>query len=150
MVLPYPEKLFMTDTQANPRCFIDSNLWIYALIVQQDKQKATIAKQVIETHQVVVSTQVINEVCTNLLRKSAFPEPAIRAVIDDFYQSYLVITIDQASLLEASRLRERYGFSYWDSLIVACALQAGVTRLYSEDMQANLVVNHTLEIINPF
>jgi predicted nucleic acid-binding protein len=43
----------------------------------------------------------------------------------------------------------RYGLSYWDSMVVAACLETGVARLYSEDFsgQANL---DGLEIVNPF
>jgi predicted nucleic acid-binding protein len=58
--------------------------------------------------------------------------------------------IDKAILIEASELRDRYGFSYWDSLIVACALAGGATIVYSEDMHSGLVVENRLQIVNPF
>ena len=32
-------------------------------------------------------------------------------------------------------LQSRYGFSYYDALIVAAALESGCTRLYTEDLQ---------------
>jgi len=53
-------------------------------------------------------------------------------------------------LLKASALREQYAFSFWDSTIVSSALQAGASVLYSEDMQAGLVVENRVRIINPF
>ena len=43
----------------------------------------------------------------------------------------------------------QYGFSFYDSLIVAAALEAGCTRLYSEDLQHGQRVDH-LTIQNPF
>ena len=43
----------------------------------------------------------------------------------------------------------RFGFSFYDSLIVAAALEAGCTRLYSEDLQhGQRIQNLTIE--NPF
>lgn len=39
--------------------------------------------------------------------------------------------------------------SYWDSLIITCALSVGATTLYSEDMHEGLVINQQLKIINP-
>jgi predicted nucleic acid-binding protein len=47
-------------------------------------------------------------------------------------------------------LSERYGFSHYDSLIVAAALEAGCTDLYSEDMQNGQEIGNRLRIINPF
>jgi len=47
-------------------------------------------------------------------------------------------------------LRRRYSLSYWDSTIVAAALNSGAEVLYSEDMQHGLTVEGRLEIRNPF
>mgnify|MGYP001002970320 FL=1 len=54
------------------------------------------------------------------------------------------------TLLLASDLRERYKFAYWDSLIVAAALDAGCDTLYTEDMQHKQVIDGRLRLINPF
>jgi|ERR1044072_3929649 predicted nucleic acid-binding protein len=43
----------------------------------------------------------------------------------------------------------RYRLSSWDVLIVAACLEAGVTRLYSEDFDASATAEG-LEIVNPF
>lgn len=52
--------------------------------------------------------------------------------------------------MRASHLRTQHYFSFWDSLIVAAALHAAVTILYSEDMQSGLKIGDQLEIVNPF
>ncbi|MCL2939252.1 MAG: hypothetical protein MGU50_23340 [Trichodesmium sp. MAG_R02] len=61
-----------------------------------------------------------------------------------------MVSLDLLVVKNASRLRQQYSFSFWDSLIIASALEAGVTLLYSEDMQDGILVAGTLEIINPF
>lgn len=48
------------------------------------------------------------------------------------------------------RLAERYGFSVYDSFIVAAALQANCDTLWSEDMQHGMLVDQRLRIVNPF
>ncbi len=133
-----------------PGVFIDTNVWLYAFIESGDGKKSARARQTMKLVAPVVSTQVIHEVCVNLIKKAGFSEEQIRGLVTDFYQKYPVIEIDQTLILHASRLREHYGFSYWDSLIVAGALEAGVEWLYSEDMQNNLKVNGRLTIFNPF
>lgn len=82
-------------------------------------------------------------------RKAALPEKDVQALIIAFYEKYTVADIDKATLLEASELREKYSLSYWDSLIVANALNADCAVLYSEDMQDGLQVEQRLTIINP-
>jgi predicted nucleic acid-binding protein len=57
--------------------------------------------------------------------------------------------MDENILLSASQLRQEYSFSFWDSMVIACALAANAETLYSEDMQDGLIVHGTLQIINP-
>ena len=49
----------------------------------------------------------------------------------------------------ASQLRQTLALSFWDSLIVAAALDAGCTTLYSEDMQHGQRISDQLTIVNP-
>lgn len=131
-------------------CFIDSNIWLYAFIRDLEQpQKSEIAKKIVSATNIVISTQVINEVSVNLIKKANFSESMIQEVIQDFYFSYQVISIDSTIQMSASKLRQNHRFSYWDSLIVASALKAQAEIIYSEDMQHGLVVDKTLTIINP-
>jgi predicted nucleic acid-binding protein len=139
-------------TVLNPSsAFVDTNVWLYGFIAGHDPGKQQQAMALIQAVPTIfVSTQVINEVCTNMLRKAQRSEEDLRNLIEDFYQLYHVVEIDRAQLLHASRLRERYALSYWDGLIVASALQSTTERLYSEDMQDGLVIEQRLHIVNPF
>ena len=58
--------------------------------------------------------------------------------------------ITLATVHVALEIRERYGFSWYDSLIVAAALESGCELLYSEDMQHGQVIEGRLRVINPF
>ena len=49
----------------------------------------------------------------------------------------------------AENLWGRYSLSFWDSMIVAACLHAGVERLYSEDFSAYPRID-SLEVVNPF
>ena len=50
----------------------------------------------------------------------------------------------------ALALAERYGFSFYDSLIMASALQSGCQTLYSEDLQDGQIIEQRLVVRNPF
>jgi predicted nucleic acid-binding protein len=78
------------------------------------------------------------------------PRGCASSLIASFYDEYVVVMVDQSVLLSASKLRKRYSFAYWDSLIVASALNAGCGTLYSEDMSHGLLVSRRLKILNPF
>jgi predicted nucleic acid-binding protein len=139
-------------TGPEPRLFVDTNVWLYAFISGQDTNKSHVANVLLKRapESLVVSTQVINEVCVNMLRKANADEAMIRRLLLSFYRHYEVVSLDEATLLSASELRQRYSLSFWDSLIVAAALRSGAAFLYAEDMQHQLVVDDTLTIINPF
>lgn len=137
----------MTD---NPNCFLDSNIWLYALSDKND-EKARNACELIEKlgNTIFFSPQVVNEVCVNLKKQSSIDEVQVRTLIDSFL-NYSVVELSKAVLLFASRLRERHTFSFWDSLIVSSALSANADVLYSEDMQDGFILDNKLRIINPF
>ena len=97
----------------------------------------------------IVSTQVINEVCSVLQRKAKFQESQIRQLVQVFSDRCVIVELTSDTLINASDLRLRYGFSFWDGLIVASAIGADATILYSEDMQDGLLVEQQLRIINP-
>jgi predicted nucleic acid-binding protein len=132
--------------------FIDSNVWLYALIdsAQPDPRAATARTLIAAQDRPVISTQVIREVSVNLLRKAGATEPTIRELVRSWYADCLVTDISEAQFLHASQLREQLSISYWDSLIVAAALDAACTVLYSEDLQHGQVIEGRMRIVNPF
>lgn len=131
--------------------FIDTNVWLYAVSQSQDPRKHVAANQLIrQTPRIVLSTQIVNELTINLLRKFHMSESDVRKLIRSLYRKYLVMELNRSTLLQASDLRASYSFSFWDSLVVASALAAGATTLYSEDMQNGLMVQSKLHIVNPF
>lgn len=136
----------MSDSPA----FIDSNIWLYAFIDNGDL-KHQLAAQVIQgnTHP-VISSQVVSEVCVNMLRKAGQTESFVRDLLHDFYSRYEVVAVGREVQLEASCLRERYSLSYWDSMICSAAIKAECKILISEDMQHGLKISERLEIVNPF
>jgi len=55
-------------------CFVDTNIWLYALIEGADHRKSARAKLLIEaTKAMIVSIQVMNEVCVNLIKMFSSP-----------------------------------------------------------------------------
>ncbi len=94
--------------------------------------------------------QVVNEVSKNLLYKLNFNEDEIFKFLKSLYKRHLVAELTKAIFIQASNLRRKYNFSYYDSIIVATALENECNILYSEDMQPNQIIDDKLTIINPF
>jgi len=131
-------------------CFIDTNIWLYAFIEGDDSAKSATARALIQETEPMLSTQVINEVCVNLLKQANFTEEQVHRLIESFYEKYPVTELNKSVLLTASQLRQQYSLSFWDSTIVASALSIGVPILYSEDLQHGLIIEGRLEVLNPF
>ena len=131
--------------------FFDSNIWLYSFI-DSNQEKYEISKNLIKSNEekIVLSIQVVNEVCFNLLRKANFEELQIHELIDNFFNRYRFSRFDQDLLKKSSKLRERYSLSFWDSLILSAALFSNCQIIYSEDMQHDLLIENKLKIINPF
>ena len=129
--------------------FIDTNIWLYAFLDTGETEKSDRAKALFEQAEPMLSVQVVNEVCVNLIKKADFSEEQISRLIQSFYEKYPIVEMDESILLAASELRQEYSFSFWDSMVVACAPAANAEILYSEDMQDGLTVRGTLKIVNP-
>ena len=131
--------------------FFDSNIWLY-LFLEKGSEKSLIAKNCIESNvlenRIVISWQVLNEVSVNLLRKG-FVEQQVLAAVKWLCRIATVQDFTEEILLNASLLRQKYLFSYWDSLIVASALESNCSFLISEDMQNEQRISN-LRILNIF
>jgi predicted nucleic acid-binding protein len=139
-------------TAAN-RCFVDSNVWIYAATQSEDvppDPRHEMARTLLAAIEPYLSVQVINEISVNLIRKFQFSEGHIQALVRSFYEKYTVCPMNEDVLLGASALRASYSLSFWDSMIVSTALQYQCQTLYTEDMRDKLVIDNTLTIVNPF
>ncbi len=66
-------------------CFIDSNIWLYAFLGDDQKKKEA-AQLLIKSSSPVISVQVNNEVCVNLRKQAKFDELKISQLIESFYK----------------------------------------------------------------
>ena len=133
------------------RMFIDSNVWVY-LFSENGNHKAEVVQTFLVSntaHSIfVTSSQVVNEVC-NVLKRHGMAEEKIRVVIENLTSICVVQNLSKDVCLIASRLREKYSLSFWDSIIVATAKTAGCNLLISEDMHDEQVMDG-LKIKNIF
>lgn len=131
------------------KAFIDSNIIIY-LYSEDEPDKRERCQQLVRTHKSIISTQVINEVSNVLYRKMNLTVSELRAVVDELFRAFTVTVLTQDSIKLALSMLERYGYSYWDSMIIASALEKACSILYSEDMQHKQRIEGKLQIVNPF
>jgi len=138
------------NIQPDSTYFIDTNIWLYSFIQSQNKEKTEIARTIIKECEIVISTQIVNEICVNLIKKADFSEGKIQNLIESLYKKYTVFELSQDILLSASKIRHNHSFSFWDSVVAASALDCDVDYLISEDMQDGFNLENKLTIINPF
>lgn len=50
----------------------------------------------------------------------------------------------------AWEIKNHYHFSIWDALVISSALEGECSILYSEDMQHEQIIEHSLTVLNPF
>ncbi|MEO0488404.1 MAG: PIN domain-containing protein [Cyanobacteria bacterium J06659_2] len=132
------------------KVFLDTNIWVY-FFAKDPPEKAERISAVIRTQipPLIISTQVLGELYNVLTRKRIFSATETQSIVSGLANRTTTAEIDTPKVLQAMEINIRYGYSYWDSLIVATALQSGCSTLYSEDMQHNQLIEGKLRIINP-
>ncbi len=129
------------------KIFCDSNIFLYAFS-EQDLIKKNIASNIL-TSKCTISTQVINEVSNNMIRKLNFSNIYIEKFTLSCYDKYEIINFKRTIYTKACSIRDKYNISYYDSLILSSAINSKCDILYSEDMQHNQKIED-LTVINPF
>ena len=130
--------------------FLDSNIILYSYS-STELDKSSIANELIfSLDEILVSTQVVNEVTNILYKKFKLDTANIKNVILEIDNNFKVVDFSLKTQLNALKIKEKYKLQYYDSLILSTALENGCTVLYSEDMQHKQTIENQLTIINPF
>jgi len=132
--------------------FLDTNILIYLFdeTAPEKRQTATLlVERSLAGGSGCISWQVVQEALNVMTRKlCATPEDAQR-FLDEVMQPLWRIYPSASLYRGALDLQSRYRFSLYDSLIVASALEARCTTLFSEDLQHGQSIA-SLTILDPF
>jgi predicted nucleic acid-binding protein len=130
-----------------PVSFFDTDVLAY--LASGDTAKADRAEAALAAGG-SISVQVLNELANVARRKMQMSWDETHALLD-MLRGLLTVHPLTTEIHEAGlRLAERYGFSIYDAMIAASALQAGCDTLWSEDMQHGMALDEGLRIVNPF
>ncbi len=129
-----------------PGGFFDTNVILYLL---DDGPKAPQAEALIAQGG-AISVQVLNEALVNCLRKTRMDMAEASEFLHGVRQLCEIRDLSLRTHDVGLALQQRYGFSVYDSMIVAAALIAGCDTLWTEDMHDGLLVEGQLRIRNPF
>jgi predicted nucleic acid-binding protein len=129
--------------------FFDTNILLYSYSDKTEPKK-DIAKRLIVDSNGLISTQVIQEMCNILIKKFKMDQLSIIRTLLEMNTNFLVSTNNVETVSTAVGIHFKYKFSYYDSLIIASAIENNCTILYSEDLQHKQKIENSLTIINPF
>lgn len=132
--------------------FVDTNILMYAhgAISGAKHQRArALLEELWKNRSGVLSTQVLQELCVNLRRKTARPPSfeQTREILSAYLHWEIVVNTAE-SVLAALEIEERFGISFWDALVIQAAETAGAGVLYSEDFSAGQTYG-SVRIVNP-
>lgn len=132
---------------AMPGEFLDSNILVYAFTTDA----RAIAAQALLERGCLISVQGLNEFTNVARRKLGMTWQEVRGALADIRilcPTILPMDVDMHG--DALRIAERHQYAIFDALIIAAALRAECTILFSEDMQDGMTIDGRLRIVNPF
>jgi predicted nucleic acid-binding protein len=132
--------------------FVDTNVILYS-VDSSEPEKQPVARSWLralwQARAGRLSVQILQEFYANVTRlKSGLDQIEARAAVETL-GSWNPLTIDPSLLNAAWDIEDRFGFAFWDSLIVAAAHRTGCTHLLTEDLQDGQIVDG-LTIVDPF
>lgn len=133
------------------KIFIDTNILVYTLDqknIEKRDMARKIVKKVVESHQPVISTQVIEEfyiVASNKLKADPI---AVKNIIHNFHNMEIVNN-DLDLIEQAIDISVISQLSFWDSLIIAAAEKANCEYVLSEDLNSGQNYRG-IKLLNPF
>jgi predicted nucleic acid-binding protein len=131
--------------------FVDTNVLLYA-VDRGAEAKREIAHDILVRGRfggLCLGSQVLGEFLNVIRRKQTAVMPRAAALVEQWALIYPVIATGPEHMLAGARLAERYRLQFWDSVILAVAIDAGGEALLSEDMQDGAVIEG-VTILDPF
>jgi len=129
------------------KAFIDTNIIIY-LYSEDEPEKQKISKKAFDNYECIISTQVINEFCNICIKKFNLSRDEIQHAINEITNQCNVLLIEKENISQALDIHAKYGYGYFDSLIISSALSSNCKYLLTEDLTDKQVINDKLTIIN--
>jgi predicted nucleic acid-binding protein len=131
--------------------FVDTNVLLYAVdTADAEKHRAASAwrLELWKSRRGRLSYQVLQEFYVEAVRKNPQGADAAEAEVRDLF-TWDPVVIDAPVLEAAWRLRQRFGLSFWDALIVGAAKAAGCAYLLTEDLSHGQDLDG-VRVVSPF
>jgi predicted nucleic acid-binding protein len=115
--------------------FIDTNILLYAYDKEAGEKHDRARKKIEEAWQFdlppAISVQVLQEFYVNLVKKR-IPQKEAKSLVTAFLQ-WEIVSADELLFIEGIELQTKWQISFWDSMILAAAIKAKATTLWTED-----------------
>jgi len=129
--------------------FLDTNVAVYAYS-DIDLYKQQIAQTLLDSELAFISTQVLQEIANTFLRKFKKNWQDVEKIINELIEGNIINRNNEITVLKAIQIANTCKYSFYDSLIIAAALECQCSVLYSEDMHDGHLIGTDLRILNPF
>ena len=132
--------------------FFDTNILVYAA-TDDDPRKRDIARELIGhaievNHDGCISTQVLQEFCNTLYKKTKRTKAEIDGMLD-YFRELLATDVTIDLVRRAMAVKEEYGLQFYDALIVATAAKLGCHEIVTEDLNPDQTYCG-MAVVNPF
>ncbi|MBI4687197.1 MAG: PIN domain-containing protein [Nitrospirae bacterium] len=135
------------------RVFVDTNVLVYAYDIDaghKHKVATNIMKDLWISGRGILSTQTLQEFFVTVTGKISSPiDASVAEEILKRLAKWDVVTNSMATVFSAIALQKRYRLSFWDSLIIASAIEGRARTLFSEDFSDKQKIEGIV-INNPF
>lgn len=135
---------------------IDTNVFIYAIDARDPTKKAKARALLRQLATPPINAVLLWQVAGELTSQLRSWRDAKR-ISDRAFRRYLQVfrrlfplTMPAATVLDrALALADQHSLSHWDSMIVAACVEAGIDRLYTEDMGSPRKIDG-VQLLHPF
>jgi predicted nucleic acid-binding protein len=134
------------------KLFIDSNIFVYAYInddMQKHELSRNLLKDIVLVNEIILSVQILNEFYS-VMAKYEYSHDEIKSCLSEIIEQAEIAPLRLDTFKFSLFIKEKYGYSWWDSLVLASALENNCKIIYSEDMQHGQIIENSLKIVNPF
>lgn len=135
---------------------VDTNVYVYALDADEPAKQAKamelFERLLLQPADTVLVWQVAGEFLRQLRKwesQGRLASAATEAAFHRFRAMFPIRTPTEAIFQISFDLHARFSLSHWDCMLLAACKEAGVTTLFSEDMDSGTDYDG-LSIVNPF
>jgi predicted nucleic acid-binding protein len=131
------------------KAFLDTNILIYIFTVPENEKHKQAIEQ-INVYDRIISTQILTEFCSVSIRKLKMDSNHVKEAINDICSNNTLVVISLDTIQQGLYIQNKYHYTYYDSLVIASALENDCEFLLSEDMANGQVIEKSLTIRNIF